>query len=218
MKDERPRNEPNMRKANSININTKEYWDGIYGTPEKRAAYAASGTDREVNGGQSTERFKRALEEIKDWDRVIDIGCGVGVLTKLIKDKYPNCEVWGMDISKTVIEDNKKERPDIHYRQGTVDNIYFKNSLFDVVFSGEVLEHLDDPQLLISEGYRILKEKGKLIITTPLQDSIVSPEHTWFFTQEDVETFFVKAGFKDIKFVYLPNQEHLMVIFALGTK
>lgn len=207
-----------MKQANSVNINTKEYWDGVYGTPEKRKGYELTGTSVEVDGQAATSRFSRTLEEVKDGDTFLDIGCGVGRMTKAVKEKYPNCDVYGIDISARVIEDNKKENPDIHYFQGTVSNLYYSNDTFDVIFSGEVLEHLDDPQLLLKEGYRLLKKGGKLVITTPLQDSILSPEHTWFFTQEDVEQLYINAGFKDIEFVYLPNQEHLMVIYAIGSK
>lgn len=207
-----------MKATGNKNINTKEYWDGVYGTPEKRKGYADTGTDQATLPAQKTARFTRTLEEIKNGDKVLDIGCGVGVLTQLVKKTYPDCEVYGVDISSQAIEDNKKENPEIYYSQGTVNNLSFDNEMFDVIFSGEVLEHLDDPQVLLTEGFRLLKDGGKMIVTTPLMDSIHSPEHTWFFTQEDVEEFYIKAGFKNIKFVYLPNQEHLMVIFALGTK
>lgn len=207
-----------MKATGNKNINTKEYWDGIYGSPDKRHDYATHGTSIAVQEGTATARFTTALKEVKNGDKFLDIGCGVGVLTQLVKSTHPECEVYGVDISSKAIEDNKKENPTIHYSQGTVNNLSFDNEMFDVIFSGEVLEHLDDPQVLLTEGFRLLKDGGKMIVTTPLMDSIHSPEHTWFFTQEDVEEFYIKAGFKNIKFVYLPNQEHLMVIFALGTK
>lgn len=217
---EKQRREPNMKRANEVNLNTKGYWDEVYKTPEKRRGYAAQGTDSTCSDvGKQTYRFSRTLEEIKEGDRFLDIGCGVGVLTSLVKNTYPSCEVWGTDISQQAIEDNIREHPGIHYFAqlvGSQDKL--NDEYFDVVFSGEVLEHLDNPADLIKDGYRVLKTGGKLIITTPLNDTITSPEHTWFFNQQDVEELFLNNGFNDITFVYLPEQEHLMVIYAIGVK
>lgn len=208
-----------MKRNNPQNINTKTYWNGIYGSEEKRQGYADTGTDQAVHGMQTTKRFSRALQEVKADDRFLDIGCGVGVMTKLVKDSYPLSEVWGVDISDQAIEDNKKERSDITYQQGYIGDLKdIPTNYFNVVFSGETLEHLDEPSTLLSEAYAFLKEGGKLIITTPLQDAIQSPEHTWFFTQGDVEQLYLNAGFKRIEFVYLPDLEHLLVIFAIGYK
>lgn len=208
-----------MKATGNENINTKEYWDSVYGTPEKRKGYAAQGTASScANEGKQTYRFERTLQEVKNGEKFLDIGCGVGLMTNLVKKTYPDCEVYGVDISSQAIEDNKKENPAIHYGQGEVGRLYYDNNFFDVIFSGETVEHLDDPSDLFNEAYRFLKSGGKLIITTPLMDNIQSPEHTWFFTQEDIEGLFIKAGFKDIRFIYLPNQEHLMVIYAIGKK
>lgn len=209
-----------MKATGNNNINTEDYWNTVYGTLEKRKGYASQGTDSNcVLEGKRTLRFDRALQEVKANDKFIDIGCGVGVMTNLVKSTYPDCEVWGTDISKKVIEDNISENPSIKYLHGVVgEQNFLPKKYFDVVFSGEVLEHLDNPVALLKEAYSILKDDGKCIITTPLQDSIQSPEHTWFFTQQDVEDLFLRAKFKKIQFVYLSNQEHLMVIFAIGEK
>lgn len=214
-----------MKSTKNPNINTKNYWNSIYGDDTSRATYASQGTDHNhlpVKGGSvysvKTARFTTALNFIKDGDKVLDIGCGVGVFTNLVKKTYPKCDVYGVDISSAAIEANKKENPDINYAQGYIGRLYYSNKMFDVIFCGETIEHLDDPLVLFKEAYGFLKEGGKLIITTPRNDKIISEEHVWFFEQEDVESLFIKAGFKDIKFEYLKDMEHLLVIFAVGTK
>lgn len=206
-----------MQKNNPININTSTYWNSVYGNEEKREGYAATGTDRATDGFQKTNRFTKALEYIKPKDRFLDIGCGVGVMTKLAKDTYPDCEVWGVDISDRAMKDNKAERPDINYQAHEIGN---KLNLpkFDVIFCGETIEHLDDPKILFHEAYDLLTDKGKLIITTPREDRINSPEHTWFFQQSDVEQLFIGSGFKEVKFEYLPDREHIFIIYAIGQK
>lgn len=219
MNEEKLKRGQNMQATGNPNINTREYWDEVYKTPEKRKGYAAQGTHSTCAAeGKKTARFERTLQEVKNGDKFLDIGCGVGLMTSMVKEKYPDCDVYGVDISAQVVEDNKKEHPNINYTQGEVGNLSYPDNFFDVIFSGETIEHLDEPQLFFEEAFRFLKKKGKLIITTPLMDNIQSPEHTWLYTQDDVTDLYEQGGITNIQFVYLPDQEHLMVIYAIGTK
>jgi len=49
----------------------------------------------------------------------------------------------------------------------------FKNNVFDLVTAIEVLEHIKETQLVISEIYRVLKPKGFVFMTTPTPIDIV---------------------------------------------
>lgn len=166
-----------------------------------------------------TSRFTQALEYINPDEKVLDIGCGVGTFTELVKRTYPSCEVWGVDISDQAISDNRRLGNGVEYYQGYVgrlDNI--PEAYFNVVFSGEVLEHLEDPSLLVRDAYNKLDEGGVFILTTPLEDRIKSPEHTWYFTKEDVEKLLLDTGFVKPYFITLPNIEGQLVIFVIGYK
>ncbi len=211
-----------MKSTNNPNINSKTYWNNIYGTPEKRQEYASQGTsfaDVAGNPIPPTQRFNRTLNEIKNGDTFLDIGCGVGVLTSMVKGYYPDCEVWGTDISDKAIEDNALTTPTIKYlHQYIGDQTELPDNYFDVVFSGEVLEHLDKPEDLFKDAYQVLKTRGKLIITTPLKNAIPSEEHLWEFDYPDIEKLFTDNGFSKPRFVNLPDMEHLMVIYAIGRK
>ena len=212
------------RTSEPYNINNRTYWNGIYGDELKRAEYKAAGTSKMVYSGDlkmidNTKRFETALNQIKDGDKVLDVGCGVGNFTKLVKKIYPNCEIWGTDISDVVIEANKKEDSDIKYFYQQIGHqTQLPDNYFDVIFCGETIEHLDNPQILFKDAYRMLKISGKLITTTPSDDHIKSNEHVWFFEQEDIIQFFKDNGFEKVKFISLPDMEYLFVIFAIGVK
>lgn len=189
-------------------INVKTYWDGIYDDPSKDDGYFGK-----------TMRFYTSLNYIKDGDKVIDIGCGIGTMCRLVKEKKPDCEVWGCDIAKDTVRRNAKNNPEIKFvpeEVGRLDSI--PSDYFDVVFAGEILEHLTDPNDLFKDAFRVLKSGGIFICTTPLEDAVKSPEHVWFFTKEDVENFYLNNGFKSVNFVDLPDMEHLYIIYTVGKK
>jgi len=49
---------------------------------------------------------------------------------------------------------------------GDAHKLPFEDNMFDVILCTEVLEHLHDPKIAIAEMNRVLKDKGKLILTT----------------------------------------------------
>lgn len=201
-----------MIKLDVPNINTREYWNTVYSDIE---AY------KQEEGGITgiTQRFTRALDEVKDGDKVLDIGCGVGTFTELVYNTKTGCEIWGTDISDAVTHENWLRNPKIQYIAGKVgEKKDIPTNYFSVVFSGEVLEHLDEPKELFLEAYNALSSGGKFVLTTPLGSSIITPEHTHEFTHEDVEKLYLDTGFEKPKFAYLSRGEHLLTIFAIGVK
>lgn len=201
-----------MKKTGNNNINSRRYWDTIYKDDIKREAYLTNETI-----GHKSKRFEYSLKEIKNGEKVLDIGCGVGAFTKMIKTTYPNCTVHGIDISDAVIEANKASNDGCIYSQGYVGRLITDRD-YDFVFSGEVLEHLDDPKSLFLDAYNALKPGGKFLVTTPVDDHIQSDEHVWYFNHDDVENLFMKCGFYQVRFIYLPHLEHMLVIMAIGIK
>jgi 2-polyprenyl-3-methyl-5-hydroxy-6-metoxy-1,4-benzoquinol methylase len=136
----------------------------------------------------------------------------------MIHEKYKECEIWGIDISNVIIDEYSKQFPYMKLQQGYIGNINLPKDYFDVVFSGEVIEHLDKPQELFIDAYKLLKKDGKLIITTPREEAIYSNEHIWEFTEKDIEKFYKDNGFSNVVFKKLKDMEHLKVIFAMGSK
>ncbi|MBM3709389.1 MAG: class I SAM-dependent methyltransferase [Actinobacteria bacterium] len=107
-------------------------------------------------------RMRKVKPFIKKTDYVCDIGCGVEA-DFLVSIKSFIGKGWGID-QKTAINsfDNiiiKKTR--------LVTSIPFENNFFDIVTMLAVLEHLDHPEEILKEIFRILKPGGIVILTTP---------------------------------------------------
>lgn len=73
------------------------------------------------------------------------------------------------------------------------------SNCIDNIVCLEVLEHLPEPYLLISEAFRILKPKGKIILSTPFQwREHEQPWDYYRYTRYGLEYLLTKAGFKNI--------------------
>lgn len=95
---------------------------------------------------------------------LLDVGCGDGYIgQKLSKIGY---DVYGLDLSKKLV--GLAEKSGVKAKVGDASkNFPFKNNFFDVVFAGEIIEHLFDTRAFLNEIYRVLRPKGLFVVTTP---------------------------------------------------
>jgi len=131
--------------------------------------------------------------------KIIELASGLSYFLQMAKKKYPKSEVWGIDFSTTAKERMSKEESSpeesVNYVVGDALNTPFKDNYFDNVVSGEFIEHLEEPQALIDEMYRICKPGGNMVLSTPNLE-INDPEHLWEFDPEDIQEMFEKFGIK----------------------
>lgn len=103
---------------------------------------------------------------------IADVGCGNGWLANSLLNM--DRTVFSIDISfKNVQKVIEKFPSENHF--GIVADAYylpFKDSIFDCVVASEVIEHLNDPVNFVNELIRIVKPKGKIILTTPYKEKI----------------------------------------------
>jgi SAM-dependent methyltransferase len=79
-----------------------------------------------------------------------------------------------------------------------LEKIPKNESYYDAVISTEVLEHVENPEKVIKEFYRILKTDGKLFLTTPQQFMIhQAPYNFFYFTKYGLESLLKKQDSKN---------------------
>ena len=143
---------------------------------------------------------------------ILDIGCGEGLLAKLLIKKGVTQKVIGIDTSKKAIElgeelyDNscKTNKMELKCQSFVSMN---KRRKFDYIVCSEVIEHVDSPELFLRKIKNMVKEWA--IITTPNSDHVTSGKYDkQLFNKITLESLLQKIG---ATYMFLELGETLMV-------
>ncbi|PIN94015.1 hypothetical protein COU54_00590 [Candidatus Pacearchaeota archaeon CG10_big_fil_rev_8_21_14_0_10_31_24] len=96
----------------------------------------------------------------------LDAGCGNGFFMEFIRRLFPKVYLSGLDYSKSEVLEARKRGFKVK-QSDFGEGIDFPKDKFDLVYAGEVIEHLYDPDFFLEEANRILKPNGFLVISTP---------------------------------------------------
>lgn len=115
---------------------------------------------------QGTELIK--LLNVRDGEKILDVGCGNGLLTIEVARESPKGFVVGIDSSEEMLrkaEKNKKEQgiKNITFQLKDAVSIDYENE-FDAIFSNSVLHWIKDHKKLLKKFYKTLKPRGRLAI------------------------------------------------------
>lgn len=109
-----------------------------------------------IHGGYVHNRRVRVLAReisalLPDYGRILDVGCGDGLLASLVQSSKPNTSVMGIDV---VV------RNDTHIPVEKFDGrtIPFADHTFDAVMLVDVLHHTDAPAMLLREAARVARD------------------------------------------------------------
>ncbi len=114
--------------------------------------------------------FKKALvseAKIKTGHRVLDLACGTGTLTILIKNAQPQATVIGIDGDSKILEIARAKAKDsgvqIGFDEGMSFDLPYEDESFDRVVSSLFFHHLtrDDKLKTLREVYRVLKPRSE---------------------------------------------------------
>lgn len=163
-------------------------------------------TEERLSG--KIDRILNAIPD--DVKTILDVGCGNGIITNALAEKY---KITGVDRSNAALESVQTDK-----LLASSDNIPLEDRSYDMVFSSELLEHLDDKTLngTIAEMDRLTTKY--LFITVPFSEnpdklSIKCPEcrniynrpnHLRSFNRNAIEKLF--PDFETIRFFTYGNR------------
>lgn len=197
-------------------VELREYYQQKY-YQDDEGSYAHTYDQEELD-------FKYDKIKIKSWiidhirngsgGSLLDVGCGEGFVLDYFQGN--DWDVKGLDYSKVGCNNHNPHLLDKIVEGDIYDNLRNLaqvDSRFDVIWMDNVLEHVLDPLLLLSNIKRLIGEQGILVVTVPndfsylqkdlLRDGkirnqfwIRSPDHLSYFTADPLERLASEAGWK----------------------
>lgn len=98
--------------------------------------------------------------------RIIDLGCGPGNSTRVLKARWPQAQVIGLDSSSDMIEAARADEPDGEWAVAGIED-WSAAQPFDVVFSNAALQWLPDHGSLVERLFSNVADGGALAFQIP---------------------------------------------------
>lgn len=102
--------------------------------------------------------------ERRDWEEVLDIGCGLGGGMQVAANRFPNARITGVDANGSAIRVCRRRLrafPDLSVRQANARQLPFSDKSFDMIFSVGVASYVGTPAFM-AEAARVLRPGGTL--------------------------------------------------------
>jgi len=157
------------------------------------------------------KKILRDIRVLKPNGQLLDVGCSSGEFLYHAKDA--GFDVCGVELNSGTADVARTNGLDV--RTGTLEDAHFPSASFDIVFLGDIIEHVPDPRAFINESARILKPDGIMVIVTPNLDSrwaktgrilylwfnipwssLTPPYHLFQFSISNLETLLRGIGFE----------------------
>lgn len=148
-------------------------------------------------------------------DAVLDVGSGRGAFTRALA--RAGAAPVGADVAEAALALARAEAPALEWVLVPPDGpLPLEDGRFDVVWAGEVLEHVADTATLLSEVRRVLASGGTLVLSTPdhplARRAAVAllpgaferhfdprGEHLRFYTRRGLRALLADFGFEDVR-------------------
>jgi tRNA (uracil-5-)-methyltransferase TRM9 len=164
------------------------------------------------------EELKFLFENLKEGDKVLDLGCGNGRWYRIFKEK--KVDYFGLDNSEKLIEIAKENFPEAKFFVGDALNLPFQDNFFDKVYSIALLHHIPSEDFrikVLKEAKRVLKPGGILILTCwkihRLREILALLKYTFLKiirkSKLDFKDFFVPWGKKMLRYYHFFTQREL---------
>jgi len=203
---------PRPTEAEITKMYSEEYF-----TADDAEHGAHSSTDYETAAILGSVKFPEILGWIQRYHKTGDffeIGCGMGYFLKFVRDN--GFRASGIEFSSFGTQAAKKKF-ELNVQQGSLDTVSISPESFDVIFLGDVLEHMVEPIKELQRIYRMLRPNGIVAAEVPSSfNSIIGraavlmyniqgkkrfmklpPYHVNEFTPPTIKRALEIAGYKD---------------------
>ena len=152
--------------------------------------------------------------------KVIDLGCNSGGFAEYIRD----CDYTGVDVAESLIEKAKENGRKAFV--SPVESLPFPDASFEIAVLGEILEHVFDPRLVLSEAVRVSTKR--VVGSTPHEKGNWGPygihpvkdheHHVRCYTEQTLKALLDEFGEPHIEIVYDRHHKPQFYVFCLYLK
>lgn len=151
--------------SSDTSVSVVEHFDRLSATGDWSGLYA-------VEDGRTYHfhvRRQRVLELLpKKLGRVLDVGCGPGVMVEAVLSRGGTFE--GRDLSPAMVRESEEKfghLEGVGFAEGNIEKLELPDNAFDQVIAMAVIEYLKKPDVALKEIARVLRPGGTTVITVP---------------------------------------------------
>jgi ubiquinone/menaquinone biosynthesis C-methylase UbiE len=172
-------------------------------------------TDPQYLHGFTSEEQRRLIAQAEYWrdtlicpdlpyrpgERLLDVGCGVGAVLRVIAERHPGLHLAGIDAEQRQIETARSHlrgagAGEADLRLGDAASLPWAEGTFDHVYMMWFIEHLRDPRPVLREALRVLRPGGTITIneTDYTTFKVWPPSPDWNAMEKAQHDHFARAG------------------------
>ncbi|MGL5352114.1 MAG: methyltransferase domain-containing protein [Clostridium sp.] len=107
-----------------------------------------------------------------NYSRIIDIGCGTGMSTLPLLQRFENAEILGVDFSEEMLQKASAVTDKVRWIQRDCSKSLLDMGKFDLIFSNAFLQWLQNQEEFISKVASMLNENGIFGLQVPNYDNM----------------------------------------------
>jgi ubiquinone/menaquinone biosynthesis C-methylase UbiE len=136
---------------------------------------------------EETTKFLHSIE-INNAKSILDIGCGLGDMTRWMANEFPNASVLGIDADSELIDEAQSRNTstsklnNLDYKVVEIENLNELGKSFDIVYCRFVLRHLENSTKILEDIKNILTPNGQCVIIESILNAYICDKYEKTYT------------------------------------
>lgn len=157
------------------------------------------------------------------FNKILDLGCGTGIILKEISSKNSSVELFGLDLSENMLaQATRRLGTAAKLTVGDAENLPYLDNTFDLVCCVESFHHYPNPKKALSEINRVLKKGGLFLLCDTWTSSPLRQIMNFFirfsndgdvhiYSENEIKRLLTATGFNMVSWQFITNHAYLSI-------